>query len=360
MYNDLRNSTKLDLVVDRQKVYSNVLFLSFYVGNYSLKTKLSLIDTTFAIDDLFPSIKLKAQILLTQNAAKDKISPKIPVYYIAANNSWSNSRCELNFSTDSSSNAGTQSKNSPLTQNIPDGYALITCGAIGFSEQSQYPLVSLVLAIDSIENFDDVAIFRGNKKKETFSALNATPIVIASGITLIVLIFGLIFYKLDNSHRLPLSIEALYHYEPKNETTRILSGSFFEKLGVFFTQLRKVGFLSVSNGVQLSEASPSVDINHNVVVPFGANPKVVDERSPQLSIDYHTEVTDRQEMAFMKDIALQSTLTSEKADEICNSLCIRRYTMRYVEEKNDKKKATFCGYLMVKTILFYFNHKCYI
>ena len=350
IYSDLRNTTKLDLIVDRQKVYSKVLFISFYAGNYSLQSKLSLFDTTLAIDELVTSSTFKAQILLTQSAAKDKISPKIPVFYIAANNSWSNSRCELNFSIDSSSSVATQNINSPLSQNVSEGYALITCGVIGFKGQSQYPRASLVLAIDSIENFDDIAIFKGNKKKEAFSTTNAIPIVIASGITMIAIIFGLILYKLDNSHRLPLSIEALYHYEPKTETTRVLSGSCFDKLGIFFTQLRKVGFLSVCNSVQLSEGSPGVNINPNAVIPFGANPKVFDERSPQLSIDYNTEVTDRQEMAFMKDIAIQGTLTGEKADEICKSLCIKRYTMRYVEEKNDKMKASLCSYLMVKNL----------
>ena len=273
IYNDLRNTTKLDFIVDRQKVYSKILFLSFYAGNYSLQSKLSLFDTTLAIDELVTSSKFKAQILLTQSAAKDKISPKIPVYYIAANNSWSNSRCELNFSIDLSSSAATQTKNSPLSQNISDGYALITCGAIGFSGQSQYPRATLVLAIDSIENFEDVASYRGNKKKETFSVTNVTPIMIAFGITMIVIIVGLIFYKLDSSHRLQLSIEALYQYVPKYETVSVLSGSCLEKLGIFFTQMRKVGFLSVSNKAQLNEASPSANINPNAEIPFGANPK---------------------------------------------------------------------------------------
>ena len=341
IYRDLQNSTKLDNIVNRQKVYSKFMILTLYAGDYSVQSKQSIMDTTIAFEELAGYSKVfKAQISLTKSAANDKKSPKIPVYYISSNNSWSNYKCELNFSLDS-------------LMYLPNNYAFISCQVIGFSGQSQFPKAALVLGIDSIEDFDRVAMAGNDYTKKEFFAKNAAPIAIGSGIIVIVILIGSFLHRLDNKNRLSLSLEALDHYEQKVENFSPLPDNLSEKSSIIFPSIRpdSKNKESPSKENQVIEAIPSPRATSDLSSLYPSSAKVADENIAAMSQQQNYEEKDEQEISRLKDFTAKGSLTKDKEQILITNSALRRYMTRYVEEKNCKLKETPCGFIIVSSVI---------
>ena len=188
IYEELRNSSKYDTKINKKKSYSKYISVSLGASKYSLREKHKLINTTLAFDNLTTKDLFKVLIQLTESVEKLRNSFMIPVYYIETTRSWSNEMCYIEKFSGiiPSTNVSEVQEQKNLTN-----YALISCSKIGANNQFPYPQVSLVLAVDCLEDLDQI-------NEATISELRLNvPVLIASGIILFVLISYLLLFLFE-------------------------------------------------------------------------------------------------------------------------------------------------------------------
>ena len=228
IYEELHNSSKYEKKINKKKIYSNYISVSLRISNYSLREKHKMINTTLAFDNLATKEPFKVLIEVFKTSDQQKNSLMIPVYYIEATRSWSNAMCLIEQHSEGIPNLNLS--NIQEQKNLKN-YTLISCSKIGSIDQFPYPRVSLVLAIDCLEDLDQ---FSETKIKERFFK---APIIYFSGIILLVEILWVLLFFCGKNEELVSYTEAC---EEKNSDKKILDNP---SLAQYTMIIRKIGYL---------------------------------------------------------------------------------------------------------------------
>ena len=334
IYSELRNSSKLDTVVDKSKSYSKFLYFSFRVARYSYQSKQKLINTSIILGNQTFPYEIKVHIPITEIGDKESSSPKIPFLYFANTKSWSNSDCNLELASE---NRTIMYNSSNINKKVSERYALITC--IPNNDYGQY----LVLAIDSI-NMNSI-IKALEKVESILTGKHIAPIIYSLGLFIFVLIIGYFLHILDNREILRLTEEVLLNYDPMSTRISQESPDILGKLAQFFVDIREVGYASLNKGTKISEGSPTSSKKRDPPMVFQHFPGGVVNFPPSPPSQ---EVKDQDELLNLKKQLSCGISQNEKAKILYASVALKRLSIEYIEDKNDFLKEKICGYIMVR------------
>ena len=138
IYNDLKNTDKLNSLVDKTTTDSKVLQSSFFMAKYSAISGQEVFNQNISVGLLPNGSEVESYLDLSYSSANANNATKIPVYYISENNTWTNAGCYLNSSNSSMSYNSTQ--------------AGIKCNTVGSPKQNITARIAMIMAIDLIKD----------------------------------------------------------------------------------------------------------------------------------------------------------------------------------------------------------------
>ena len=340
IYSEFRNSSKLNSVVNKQQVYSKFLIFSLRASTYSLQSNQKVINVNISIDKANNLFLSKAQILLADSAVKVS-GLKIPVYYIASQNSWSNSGCILK----NSSNNTSEIDHLGLIENSTESFGSVACGPLQFADQLPYSRPTLVLAIDSLENIDEIIKVLDNCQKPRSSWKQIAIVIFSSGILFIVIVLGYAFYKWDINIFLQMTEEALSFYKSNSEPNILESHNFLVKLANFSISVRNMGYYSITQQNNAREGNrpnrPSYEWV-SIELEISSN-----ECFPLIRTIINLNSKRQNEFAEIQKILHDEMPQNIKAITLHSSIFLRRLSIGYIEDKKDLKAGNIWGFIKV-------------
>ena len=352
IYNDLKSSDKLNSVVDKTTTDSKVLQSSFFLAKYSAASGQEVFNQNISVGLLPNGSEVESQMDLSASAVNYKNATIIPVYYNAENTSWTNAGCYL-----SSSNSS-KSLNSSLTAT--------KCNTIGPSKKNISTRISMVIAIDLIQDVWKVIKAGNYQMLYNFSSLtdlsaeNSIGLIIGFGIFFFVLIGSFFLYKKDEKALFLARYEALNQFFEKSELVECKEKGLLADLRIFFSEVKKKGFIGkAEDDKKVKDDEQQVTV-HNLT-------KVKKNKNAKNSVSKHTNngyhFLSRKDEKELKDI--YGTLNFEAKPvygeqkslemfykDMMESKILARKTEIYLDNKKLSQQDTFWGLLIVSCDFF--------
>ena len=372
IYNDLKNTTKLDASINKNNSESKVIQMTFKFATYSPYEGQEVIPYNIAIGSLPAQSMLLVDLDTNSDSSTNEDaslanSTQIPMYYIEENKTWTNDGCYLENSTQNKSFKANDLSSITTHKHI-------SCNTIG-KKQKITPRVALAITVDIIKNVWDVIKAGNYQMLINFSSItnldaqNSIGLIIGIGVILLVAIGGVILKRKDERALYLARIEALYAYYENPCDTEIKEKGLLAELKNFYSEIRKKGYMHPDIQKNYSKQNQPIDtprksltgkdkkVNKNDLSKTKEN-SIIKKRRLLPKANGLT-VLSKIEEKNLKDLygtikyeaipiyGRNWTLNFFKQDILENRV-LRRKTAIYLENKTEQSQSSFCGLLIVR------------
>ena len=257
IYDDLRTTGKLSSSVNFQQVNNQNLFFGVYLSKYEMSTGQTKIVTNASLSNIINEVAFG--VTLSQSTSNDKDTPRVPLYYLFSNGTWTNQGC---FLDDQAANF-TRASNIPIAPLIIDGspqqIVIIRCNFSNLNLMGSNSSSIVQIAVDSFKDFKKLVMNNGYPSsfedgKEFTKLKSAVYIILFGGIGFFVLIAALLGIN-DKIQFNNACIDALFNHFQKREEPACSKSGLMGRLSKFLLELKNRSFYYIIFGSSAAATS---------------------------------------------------------------------------------------------------------